>query len=693
MDVLIYALDFALLLSCLIDTWCRRAEQRFSLGIVRTLLLTPLLALAQLYFSANMAAHLVPPLFLAENVFALSWILLAVHLQPVMTPSAEKAALYRIAPFLVVITGLGAGVFWIYSRPIFQITGNTLVFLHFGGLFVSSLFVLVSVLAMAWRLEAFWRSLDRKARVPYRHLMIGFFLIIGSMGWSTSFRLTYLCLKTDHLLLLSLLLLLGWCLAAYAVSSSRLLNRKIFVSRKIVYATIAPLVFAVYLISVGLISFLMATFGWSLHFVLKWLLIVMGGLLIASFSFSGRVRARIRYFISTHFYVNKYEYRDDWLNFSNLLHHKLTEPGVVYALRHILSDSLYTDTIKIWIGNEKKGFQLTNPAETMPESRENLIPANDSLIHYLRSVSYLDCHSPPSDAATARLLSEKRGFLESLGLVLLVPIAIGGHLLGIIGLGPEYTGGKYGKDDFDLLAAISSQAASVLLAVRTAEELAKAREQSAWHTLSAFVLHDIKNAATMLSLVQKNAPQHINNPEFQEDMLSSVDDALKRIAKVQERLNTLRGNIEPAIKALDARQFLHNACTGMSRKLPLIEIDFVCPADQSIHTDPSLLAVILENLLLNAMEAGSRKTDPVRVQIRLSMIENDGFQVECTDNGPGIPPDLLPDHLFEPFITAKPRGSGIGLWQVKSLVESLGGKITAQNIESGGGARFLLKFP
>ena len=116
-------------------------------------------------------------------------------------------------------------------------------------------------------------------------------------------------------------------------------------------------------------------------------------------------------------------------------------------------------------------------------------------------------------------------------------------------MGPEYTGGRYGRDDFDLLAALGSQAASAILAARTAEKLAQAREASAWDALSAFVLHDLKNAATMLNLVKENAPAHIHKPEFQQDLLAAVDDALKRMNKVQKRLKTFKGDMTPAIKS------------------------------------------------------------------------------------------------------------------------------------------------
>ena len=690
MHFLIYAINFTLLFSFLLDVYVKDADRRFSFGLIRIFFIVSVLAAEYLYLGADMQGSLVGPLFFSENVFALIWMMLAFNLRYFMNPDEQASRFYRIAPLAAIVIGSILGGYWIIGKTRFSITAGEIFFATYGGLFFSSLFLLVAVLINAWRLEAFWRALESKLRKQFKDLLIGFFLIAGSVGWSASFRLTYLHLKRDHLLLLSVLLFVAWFIVGYAIAASRLLNRKIFVSRKIVYSSVAPFAFALYLILLGLISLLMRTFGWSLNFVLQWLIIIAGLLAVAALGFSQRIRARIKYFVSTHFYINKYEYRDEWLAFSDLLHRRLTEKGVVDALRHILHDSLYTDIIKIWLADGNGDCRLIDVEAGQGGLPDVNLSAGNSLVQHLKTIPHLYFPAPLPGSENERIIHDNKAFFSSMGVVLLVPLSIGDHFLGIIGLGPEYTGGNYGKDDFDLLSALSSQAASALLAVRTAEELARSREQNAWHALSAFVLHDIKNAANLLNLVRENADAHMHDPEFQQDMLGSIDDALKRMAKVQVRLNALKGEMLPDRKALDAVHLLRSCCDDLAKKLPELQIEVQSQFEHfQTSMDPEFFYSILENLLLNSLEAGGKGA---RVLVRLAKSKVGELQVEVTDNGPGIPPDLLPDRLFEPFKTSREKGSGIGLWQVRQFVESLGGNIEARNLD-GQGAQFIIRLP
>lgn len=673
---IIYSLNMAILLSTVLDFRTKAPDRLFLFSIVRVFFILPSL-IGTYLFTYNYTEPYVHPFFFnSENVFSLLWMVLSYRLFRITYSSRNRSLLFRSLFSLgtAVVTATAGYAYFDPSSG--AIVDGVLVFSHYGTIYCSAFFLLVAVLILSWRLEAFWRSLDTGERWRYKYLTVGLVLVCAMLGWSTAYRLAYLRLPQDHLLLLAIILIIAFVFMGYALARHRMLNRKMFVSRKVVYATVTPIVFSSLFIILGIMALLSRLFGWTVPFFLQWFVVISGILGITVLALSERLRRHARYFISTHFYVNKYEYRDEWLAFSDLLQGKLSEKGVVEALYQILRDSMYTHTILIWLGDIQKGFRLINSDGDHIHEGDDIIAGDDPIVCYLLNAPYLYSHAGDSGSLRRSIFIERHSLLQTHDVVLLVPLILGNQFVGLIGLGPETTGGLYGHDDFDLLLALSSHAASALLAVQNAEKLARTSEQLAYSNISAFVLHDIKNAATMLDLVRKNAPKHMDNPEFQQDMLASIDDALNRMTKVQTRLSALRGEITPTIRPVQLDSLLRSCCDRFSKKLDDLHITVECPGSITVETDPEFIARILENLLINAKEAGAEMASVVATV-------NDALRIEIADNGPGIMRDLLPRGLFEPFKTGKPMGSGIGLWQVRQLVAALGGEIHALNAPNG----------
>jgi putative PEP-CTERM system histidine kinase len=651
----------------------------------------PLVACEYLYLAYNWEPRAVQLVLFSDTVFIIIWFSLALRLGLATRTFIDG---FRRHFLIEVLAGsvllVIAGYFLLYSSVV-EIYETSLSFRIYGPVYFLTVLILIVVLYVAWRLEQFWRPLNSARRWEYKFLVVGCYLVCGALAWSSSFRLTYLTILPEHLQLLSTLLLSGWAMMSYAVFHYRLLNRKIFVSRKVVYAFVIPSLLATYLIGFGIVSLVMRTFGLEMSFVLKWLFLALGLVGVGLFGFSGKIRRRVQFFISTHFYINKYEYRDEWLALSQQLQGALSENEVVKALREVLAKSLYTTEIYIWLGGAGSGrdFKLISSPQYSDMNHVHNIASDDVLVRYFKKHTYFHIEEKEPDPLWKEVKDQKEFLFSSLNLTLLAPLSIGSQLIGLIGLGPEFTGGKYGHDDFDLLTALGSQTASALLAVRMAEELAHSREQQAWNRLSAFVLHDIKNAATMLSLLLENASEHIHEPEFQKDMLELVGDSLTRMERVEQRLHTLQDEIHTSWHRIELGHFLHECSKLIEKKLPDLRITVHCSEQMWIKTDPKLLSSVLENLFLNSFEAGGENT-------LIKIVGNPGEEgevvIELLDNGPGIEPELLPDILFEPFKTSKKGGSGIGLWQVKRLVASLNGTISAGNIQNVG-AIFTIKLP
>ena len=676
-------LNVLLLLSGIASIRLKSGERNFSIALLRCLIGIPLLAGEYFYFPYNFEPQAAQLILFSEVIFCLLWLCLALRLHNIADAQANQSYLHC---FIEIPIAAVAVYFLAYGST--QFSESRLIFINYSPEYFSASFILITVLYGSWRLEQFWRVLDKTQRWEYKNMVLGSLFVSASLLWSASYRLTYLSIPPKHFLLLAPLLLSGWGLMMYGVGSHKLLNRKIFISRKLVYSFVVPSILAIYLLGFGVIALIMNSFDLELSYVLKWLFLVLGCVAIGLLSFSGKTRNRIQFFISTHFYVDKYEYRDEWLSLSQELQGALTEIDVVSSLRQVLSESLYTSKIFIWIGDPSNGYRLVSAPILSDLNNTNDIKPIDPLIFFILAHSYFHLNDTDPNPAWENVANTKAPLLHALGLTLITPISVGGHLIGLIGLGPEYTGGEYGHDDFDLLTVLGSQTASALMAVRMAEELAHTREQQAWNRLSTFVLHDIKNAATMLSLLQENAPEHIHEPEFQQDMLELIDDALRRMGRVEKRLLTLKDEIEPDLQNIELNQFLETCCNRLETQLPKIAIQFEYTDEIKIETDPELLFSILENLLLNAFEA---LEEGMIIRIETS---NDSNTKQATvvlvDNGPGIKEELLPDILFEPFKTSKKGGSGIGLWQARKVLSSLEGSISAKNAQQGG-AQFTIE--
>jgi signal transduction histidine kinase len=107
-----------------------------------------------------------------------------------------------------------------------------------------------------------------------------------------------------------------------------------------------------------------------------------------------------------------------------------------------------------------------------------------------------------------------------------------------------------------------------------------------------------------------------------------------------------------------------------------------------LHADPTQLRQVVINLVDNAVHA-AQPTGQVRVRLER---DGQGVTIEVTDSGTGISPEVK-NRLFEPLVTTRTRGVGLGLALVKRMVERHGGRIDVGRSDSLGGARFTVWFP
>jgi signal transduction histidine kinase len=108
---------------------------------------------------------------------------------------------------------------------------------------------------------------------------------------------------------------------------------------------------------------------------------------------------------------------------------------------------------------------------------------------------------------------------------------------------------------------------------------------------------------------------------------------------------------------------------------------------------PDQIIQVLLNLLINAIEAiPEGGCIHIAARVDKDRVEKDMMVLTLTNDGPPIPPEHI-EHIFTPFFTSKPGGTGLGLFTSYNIVEQHGGMISVENLEDDKGVAFGIALP
>jgi putative PEP-CTERM system histidine kinase len=271
-----------------------------------------------------------------------------------------------------------------------------------------------------------------------------------------------------------------------------------------------------------------------------------------------------------------------------------------------------------------------------------------------------------------------------------VPMRSGDRCVGILLLADRVNGARYTAEELELLQCVADQMTSVLLNLRMANEVARARELEAFRTMSAFFVHDLKNAAASLNLMLKNLPVHFEDPAFRADALRGVGNTARRIDEMIARLGALRQRPDFKPVAADLNQLVGEAVERLDG-MPDVELTTELQPVPGILADREQIQSVVTNLLLNARDAASALSAACRIQVRTDL-QAGRVVLSVSDNGCGMSEEFMRDSLFRPFQSTKTKGLGIGMFQSRMVVEAHGGSIQVES-ETGKGTTVRVSFP
>lgn len=220
----------------------------------------------------------------------------------------------------------------------------------------------------------------------------------------------------------------------------------------------------------------------------------------------------------------------------------------------------------------------------------------------------------------------------------------------------------------------------------------------------AVLAHEIKNPLAAI----RGAGQLLARKVSEKDrpLATLISDEVDRIARLVDRMQKLGSSTPDPVAPLNLHEAIRNAMATVRASAPgnVIIAEEFDPSLPSVLASQDALEQVLINLLSNACDACSGIQDSrVSVKtrfvsglamsaIRLGRSIRVPIEITVTDNGPGVDPKLA-DRMFEPFVTAKKGGQGLGLALVKKLVTDMDGRIGYTRDERGGLTSFRINLP
>jgi putative PEP-CTERM system histidine kinase len=486
-------------------------------------------------------------------------------------------------------------------------------------------------------------------------------------------------------------LLIGCVFLAVAYARTGLAEIDVYPSLAVVRSSLTILIVGGYLFVVGVLAQLVTRFGGAEYFQAEALVVLVGLAGLAVLLLSDRARQRIQAFAVRHFSKAQHDSVRIWTLFSRRLASVNDQDGVCEVSARLISETFDVLSVTIWLVDEDKG-RLVVGASTGRQSRESAgngaaDTASSAVIAGLRPVSSpLDLEDANEPWAEEFRRLNPTTFTTG-GKRLCVSLRAGEQCVGALVLGDRVNSAVYTVEELELAQCIGDHITSVLTTLRLAREVARARELEAFRTMSAFFVHDLKNAAASLKLMLENLPAHFDDPAFRQDALRGIENTARRIDEMIARLSALRQRPDFTPVEADLNQLVTEAIDRTHGMLD-VELTRELQPLPVIVADRAQIENVVTNLLLNARDAvGSGGRIHVRTE------HHDGRVVlSVADNGCGMSEAFVRESLFRPFQSTKKRGLGIGLFQSRAIVHAHGGGMDVES-EPGKGTTFLVSLP
>lgn len=458
-------------------------------------------------------------------------------------------------------------------------------------------------------------------------------------------------------------------------------------SRAVAFRTLSLLLIGGYLAAMVLVTKSLALIGGDIARASQ-IMFVVAALAGAAVALpSPKVRGWLRVMATKHLFQHRYDYREEWLRFTRTIGHGGTGGASLHErVVKALADITESPAGLLLMPNEEAQLELTArwnwptiavPAVASEFALSGLLEQHNLVLAFDEVRRGVDHHGEQAQVPD--------WLMEADDAWALVPLLHFDRLVGAIVLARPRIERQLDWEDFDLLRVAGQQLASYLAEQAGQQALMDASRFDEFNRRMAFVMHDIKNLVSQLSLLAAKAEKHADNPAFRADMLVTLRNSADKLSALLARLGRYGSGQVHELAPFDLVELartIANRFNGvhpvmLTRELPVV-----------VAGNREALEQALIHLVQNAIDA-SKPGMAVFIDVTSEGLHG---TIEVVDSGTGMSPEFVRTGLFKPFVSSKQGGFGIGAFEARELIRAMGGRVAVESRE-GLGTRFSVVLP
>jgi len=403
---------------------------------------------------------------------------------------------------------------------------------------------------------------------------------------------------------------------------------------------------------------------------------------------SARARSWVKLKLAKHLFEHRYDYRTEWLRFTETLGRTGQDaPPLGDRIIKAFADIVDAPGGLLLVSDGGRGLAITaNDWPGHGPGPDAFDDVGDFWAELEAAARVLELEAVRGGWASAKeqALDLPKWLVDERAVWVAIPLLHNQRLIGLVVLAAPDFRRQLDWEDFDLLRTAGNQAASSLAEALGQEALSQAQRFEEFNRRFAFILHDIKNLVSQLSLLARNAERYADNPEFREDMVATLRGS---VGKMNDLLERLTPHAPGRVQRIQ-RQSLLPILTGViAARRRDRKVDLIGSAMVDALVDANALEQAFGHLLQNALDASSGEPVTIRVDR-----DSEHVSIAVIDKGVGMDADFVRNRLFQPFSSTKSGGFGVGAFEARQLITAMGGRLSVDS-RPGRGTTFTILLP